>query len=191
MEGHRLSRLQRVAVGFGLVAGLGVPGAVEAQVSNIASATLSGTMAEALTVTVTGGSTVNFAMVAGAAADGDVAVSIQTQWVLGLLPTLVSLYAYFDVPAQALTDGSGNDIPSSAVRGQVLTGAPLLYTAFTQTNTVGPAGGSLKLFDEVILLLNKSKTRNDDLNLRIDLSSLTSLPAGTYTGTLRIRAEAL
>jgi hypothetical protein len=191
MEGDGLSRLRTVAAGLGLIAALGMAGAVEAQVSNIASATLSGTMAEALTVTVTGGSTVNFAMVAGAAADGDVAVSIQTQWVLGLLPTLVSLYAYFDVPAQALTDGSGNDIPSTAVRGQVLTGAPLLYTAFTQTNSFGPAGGSLKLFDEIILILNKSKTRNDDLNLRIDLSSLTSLPAGTYTGTLRIRAEAL
>jgi hypothetical protein len=166
-------------------------GPAQAQLSNIASASLSGTMAEAITVSVTGGSTVNFTMVPGATADGSVAVSIQTQWVLGLLPTLVSLYAYFDVPSQALTDGSGNDIPSSAVRGQMLTGAPLLYTAFTQTSSVGPAGGSLKLFDEVILILNKSKTRNDNLNLRIDLTSLPSLPAGTYTGTLRIRAEAL
>lgn len=186
---EKCGRILTVAVAL-LALGLR-PDGVRAQLSNIASASLSGTMAEAITVTVTGGSTVNFTMVAGAAADGDVPVSIQTQWVLGLLPTLVSLYAYFDVPSQAMTDGSGNDIPSSAVRGQMLTGAPLLYTAFTQTNSVGPAGGSLKLFDEIILLLNKSKTRNDDLNLRVDLAALTTLPAGTYTGTLRIRAEAL
>ncbi|MCI0433475.1 MAG: hypothetical protein L0271_07485 [Gemmatimonadetes bacterium] len=168
------------------------PSGIAAQLnSNTATATLSGSFAESLTVTVTSGSTVTFPLAPGSTADGDVPVSIETTWSLNLLRTNVSLYAYFSTPSAALTDGSGNDIPSSAVFGQMTTGLPTSYTAFSQTNALGPAGGGLHLFSETILVLNRNKTRNDNLNLRIDLTSLTSLPPATYAGTLRIQAQAL
>lgn len=169
-----------------------LPAAAAGQLtSSAATAGLAAALAEELNVTVTSGSTVNFTLNAGSTADGDVPVGIQTQWVLNPSRGAVSLYAYFDVPSTALTDGAGNDIPSSAILGQVATGIPTSFTAFTQTNSVGPAGASLKLFEETITGVNKNKTRNDNLGLRIDLSSLEQLPAGSYNGTLKIQARAL
>jgi hypothetical protein len=102
----------------------------------------------------------------------------------------VTLYGYFDVPAQALTDGAGSNIPTSWVEGQMATGTPTTYTAFTQTNPVGPAGGSLSLFSSAITGINKVSNRTDNLDLRINLTGQT-LPAGTYAGVLRLQARAI
>ena len=87
---------------------------------------------------------VNFALTENAATNGSVPTVIQTAWNVnpGLVGA-VTLYGYFDVPAQALTDGGGNNIPTSWVEGQMTTGTG-------QT-----------------------------------------LPAGTYTGVLRLQARAL
>ena len=41
---------------------------------------------------------------------------------------------------------------------------PTSYTAFTQTNPVGPAGGSLALFTTNITGINELSSRNDNLN---------------------------
>lgn len=60
---------------------------------------------------------------------------------------------------------------------------------FTGTSPFA-AGSSLVIFTERIRGNNRSKTRNDTLDLRIDTSGL-ALPAGTYTGVLRIQAQAL
>jgi hypothetical protein len=99
----------------------------------------------------------------------------------------VSLYAYFDSSTVALTDGTDN-IPSADVLGSVNSGA---FTALTSTGPFGAAGASLLLFTEAISGVNKIKTRNDTLDVRVDLTGLPSLPAGTYTGTMRIQAQAL
>lgn len=159
--------------------------------SGIRNANLTATLTQALTVTVTGGSSVNFALTQNAATNGDVPTIIRTAWNLnpGQIGA-VRLFAYFNVPAQALTDGAGNNIPSSWVMGQMTTGTPTSYTAFTQTNPVGPAGGSLALFTTNITGINKNSSRTDNLNLRIDLTGRT-LSAGAYTGVLRIQARAL
>jgi hypothetical protein len=146
---------------------------------------------ETLTISVTGGSNVSFALANGAAAAGSAPVVIATSWDLNPgLTGAVTLYGYFITPSQALIDGSGNAIATSLVQGRMTTGTPASYTAFTQTNAVGPAGGSLALFTESIGGPNKTKTRSDNLDLRIDLAGQL-LPAGTYTGTLRIQARAL
>jgi hypothetical protein len=183
----------------GLLGGLAVlavsaalSAAASAQVlSGVGNVNLNATLPQSVTVSVTSGSSVNFALTQNAAANGDVPAVIQTAWNLnpGLVGS-VTLYGYFDVPGQALTDGTGNNIPTSWVQGQMATGTPTTYTAFTQTNPVGPAGGSLGLFTNAITGLNKVSNRTDNLDLRIDMTGQT-LPAGTYTGVLRLQARAL
>jgi hypothetical protein len=169
-----------------------VPALASAQLlSNTANVTLNAALAQTLTVSVTSGSTVNFTLVNGSPSDGDVPTVVSTSWNLNPGQTgAVSLYGYFSTPAQALTDGGANFIPTSLVLGRMTTGTPATYTAFTQTNPVGPAGGGLALFTEAITGVNKIKTRSDNLDLRIDLTGQT-LPAASYTGTLHIQARAL
>jgi hypothetical protein len=169
-----------------------VPGAAFAQtLSNTANVALNATLAQTISVSVTSGSTVNFTLVNGSPADGDVPAVISTSWNLNPgLTGAVTLYGYFATPAQAMTDGGGNDIPTSLVLGRMATGTPTSYTAFTGTNPVGPAGGSLALFSEAITGANKIKTRSDNLDLRVDLTGQT-IPAASYTGTLHIQARAL
>ncbi|HET7497656.1 MAG TPA: hypothetical protein VFM00_05090 [Candidatus Eisenbacteria bacterium] len=160
-------------------------------ISNIGNVNLNATLPQSVTVSVTSGSSVNFALTENAATNGSVPTVIQTAWNVNPGQVgAVTLYGYFDVPAQALTDGGGNNIPTSWVEGQMTTGTPTTYTTFTQTNPSGPAGGSLSLFSNAITGLNKISSRTDNLDLRINLTGQT-LPAGTYTGVLRLQARAL
>jgi len=115
-------------------------------------------------------------------------VVIITQWNVNPGQTnTVNLMAYFTTPAQALAGSV--QIPSSRVRGQMTTGLPVAFTAFTQNAVggIGTAGGSLRLFSQAITGINKNSSRTDNLNLQLDLTG-TALPPGTYTGTLNIRA---
>jgi len=107
-----------------------------------------------------------------------------------LVVSVVTLYGYFSAPTQALGDGSGNYITSASVRGRMTTGTPVTYLPFTQTNVVGPAAGSLLLYAQAVTLLNPVGSRDDNLDLRIDLTALT-IPAGTYTGVLTIQARSI
>jgi len=159
--------------------------------SNTANVNLNATLAQSLTISVTSGSTVNFTLVNGNVANGSTAVVVQTSWNLApLLVGAVSLYGYFGTPAQALSDGAGSYITSSSVEGRMTTGLPVSYVPFAQTNPVGPAAASLALFTEAITLLNGIKTRTDNMDLRINLTSQT-IPAGTYTGIVTLQARAI
>jgi len=186
-----LRKTVRVAAAL-VVAGFGFAGAAEAQVlSNIANVNLNASAAQTLTVAVTSGSTVNFTLAQGAAAAGDVSSAISTTWNLNPgLTGAVTLFGYFNTPSSALTDGV-YDIASTYVKGRMTTGSVASYTAFTQTNAVGPANGSLLLFTEAITGANKIKTRSDNLDLQVDLTASPTVPASTYTGVLRIQARAL
>lgn len=166
------------------------PSAMAQLNSNISNVTLNAVLAEGLTVSVTGGSTVNFALTPGGSADGDVPVSVTTSWTLGILRTSVSLYGYFDTPTAALTDGTSN-ILAASVQGRMTSGLPVTYLPFVQTNLVGPAASSLLMFTQVVALINLNSSRSDNLDLRIALAAQPQLPAGTYTGTLHLRAQAL
>jgi hypothetical protein len=70
------------------------------------------------------------------------------------------------------------------------TGIPTTYTAMTQNGVsgVGTAGGSLQLFSVNINGANKNASRNDNLDLRLNLVGFPTLPAGAYVGVLNIRA---
>jgi hypothetical protein len=160
--------------------------------SSTASVALSATLGESLTVSATP-ATVNFTLVAGGTATGSAPVAIVTTWLLKQSRANVVLDGYFASAAAALTDGlsPANNIPTSEVFGQVTTGTPTTYTAFTQSGALGPAGAGLTLFTQALTATNRSATRTDNLNLQINLTSQPQLPAGSYTGTLTLQAQAL
>ena len=160
--------------------------------SSTASVTLTATLGETLTVAATPNA-VNFALVAGGVATANAPVAITTSWVLSAGRANVELDAYFSSATAALAFAGPpvSDIPTSAVLGQVTTGTPTTYTAFTQSAALGPAGAGLTLFTQALTSSNRTSSRVDNLNLEINLSSLPQLPAATYTGTLTLQAQAL
>lgn len=117
-------------------------------------------------------------------------VVVRTDWNLNPGQSAsVELMASFPVPSQALS-GAGTQIPSSRVLGRMTTGLPVTYTAISQGPVagVGTAGGSLRLFTQAINGGNKVGSRNDDLDLQLNLTGFPTLPAGTLSGTLTLQA---
>jgi hypothetical protein len=117
-------------------------------------------------------------------------VVIQTSWNVNPGQTnTVNLVAYFSIPAQAMTGGVVQ-IPSSRIQGRMTTGLPTAFTPMTQNaiGGVGSAGGSLALLSVAIGGANKTASRTDNLDLRLDLVGFPTLPAGAYAGVLNIRA---
>lgn len=157
--------------------------------SSAATVGLSATMGESLTVAATPAS-VAFVLLPGGIALGAAPIVVTTTWVLSSSRANVVVDAYFGSTTQALINGT-TKIPPSEVLGQVLTGTPTTYTAFTQTGALGPAGAELTLFTQPITALNYAAVRVDTLTLEINLASQTQLPSGTYTGTLTLVAQAL
>jgi hypothetical protein len=161
------------------------PGARAQLNANIANVNLTATLSTSLTVSATPG-LVNFALVPNGTANGSSTITITTAWTLQPSVGAVTCYAYFIAPGTALSDGAGDNIPSANVSGSADAGA---FAAFT-ANSPFAAGSSLQIFRERIIGTNKTKTRSDTLNLQISTAGL-ALPAGTYTGVLRIQAQAL
>jgi hypothetical protein len=151
---------------------------------------LAATAPGALSVTVTSGAVQTIANVTDNAVNNfPIPVGITTSWDLNPgQSNSVGLIAYFSLPAQALVGPTL--IPSSRVLGRMTTGVPTTYTAMTQNGVggVGSAGGSLQLFSVNIGGGNKTDSRNDNLDLQLDLVGFPTLPAGAYVGVLNIRA---
>lgn len=194
----QFSRREPLSFSFALLAAvLVVPPLASAQIlSNpLGNANLNAVMSSSLSVTVTGGSNVGFTLTSGVPNPGDTPVSIQTSWNLnpGLVGN-VGVVGFFDVPSQALTDGT-NNIASSLVEGRVssatgCTSSVSSFTAFTQTVAgIGVAGGSLELCSQAITGANKNATADLALELQINLTGQTLTPS-TYSGILRIQALA-
>jgi hypothetical protein len=102
------------------------------------------------------------------------------------------LDAYFTTPSAALSGGTPTvNIPSSEIFGQMTTGTPTTYTAFTATGAVGPASGGLELYTVALNSTNRASTRTDNLSLQINLAAQPLLPAATYMGTMYLQAQAL
>jgi len=160
--------------------------------SNTATVSLTATLGESLTVAATP-TAVTFPLVSGGTAAGNVPVAVTTTWILSGSRTSVTLVGYFASATAALSNAGPPvvNIPTSEVLGQVTTGTPTTFTAFTQTAPLGPAGAGLTLFTQAITGTNRAANRSDNLNLEINLTSQPQLPAGTYTGTLNLQAQAL
>jgi hypothetical protein len=139
-------------------------------------------------------SAVNFHLVSGGVATASSAINVTTTWGgnICLFTCTVNLYGYFSSSTSALSGGSPVvDIPTSEVLGQVPTGSPTTFTAFTESNPLGGAGASLLLFQQSFVLYTGGGSRTDALNLEINLANQPQLPAGTYSGTLFIQAQSL
>jgi hypothetical protein len=151
---------------------------------------LNATLAESLTLSLSANA-VNFALTPGSATNaGSTNITATTAWVLKPGRTAVGVYAYFASSAAALTDGATptpNNIPSSAFLIPDNGGAS---AALTSTVAYGGAAAGLQLANVAITGVNKNSSRTDAMAFNINLSTLPQLPAGTYTGTLNIQAQA-
>jgi hypothetical protein len=106
------------------------------------------------------------------------------------------VYAYFASSTAALTGtASGSTIPSSAFSiADTGAGSGGAGNSGALTSTVAFGGGNagLQLANVAITGTNKNASRTDAMTFNIDLSggTLPQLPADTYTGTLKIQAQA-
>jgi hypothetical protein len=150
---------------------------------------LNATLGESLTLSLSA-STVNFTLAAGSATNaGSTGITATTAWTLKPGRTAVGVYAYFASSTAALTDGAGDNIPSSAFFIADNAGAS---TALTNTVAFGGANAGLQLANVTITAANRTASRTDAMAYNINLTggTLPQLPAGTYTGTLNIQAQA-
>ncbi len=131
---------------------------------------------------------VNFTLTSGSPANpGNTGVLVTTTW-LSKPGRDVSLYAFFSSATTALTDGAGNNIPSSAFQ---ISDNGTGFLPLTNTVAFGGAGAGLRLWVMTkVMGLNKQGTRQDNLLFNIDLSAV-PLPAGNYTGVLTLRAQVI
>jgi len=153
--------------------------------SNNATVKLNAIMSESLTVAA-GPATVNFTPLApNGLTPGDNPIAITTTWALKSTHASVSLYAYF-ASINALTDGSGDNIPTSKVTGKIdgaAVGVP--FTGVT------PFGNGVMVFSVLLGGVGTfNSTHADTIALTIDTTGL-NLPAATYTGLLNVEAQAL
>lgn len=171
----------------GLALFLAAVPAVRAAVLNSATGavTLAAPLAESLTVSASAG-TVNFILVPSGTAAGAPTFTITTTWGLNASRATLTTYAYFTSSTAALTDGAGDNIPSANVTGSVNGGA---NTPFSGVSPFA-ASSSITIFTVGITGANRNGSRADTLALTIDTTAL-SLPAGNYTGTLTIQAQAI
>jgi len=156
-------------------------------VSNPGNVVLNAAVQDSIAISVSAPS-VGFSLVPGTGPTaGAPTVTVTTNWKLkpGGSPVL-SLYGFFSSSTAALTNGP-NNIPSANVLAGVNGGAP---AGFTQTGPFGAGAASLQIYSLVITGVNKNGTRNDTLDLYINLTSQPNLPPGTYTGILSLQAQA-
>ncbi len=161
------------------------PGAQAQANSNPGTVNLLAVVNPQITVVASPG-TVNFALVPNGTANGDLPVTVTTSWALRPNIGFLALWGSFASAPAALSNGFGNSIPSSRVLGSVNGGA---FAPFTGLSPFG-FGTSRLIFLERILGNNRNGTRNDTLNLQININGL-PLPPGTYTGILRLQAVAI
>jgi len=186
MKTGKFFRVAAVALGLALATTMA---SAQALNSGAQAITLNATLAESLTLSLSANA-VNFTLAAGSAANaGSTNITATTTWVLKPGRTAVGVYAYFASAAAALTDGGGNNIPSSAFFIADNAGPS---TALVNTVPFGGALAGLQLANVAITGANKNSNRTDLMAFNINLTggTLPQLPANTYTGTLNIQAQA-
>ena len=174
-----------------LTAMAGVAQAQSGLLSNAATVTINATKQAALTITINSGGTQTMSSLTDNAVNSFATpVNITTSWDINPSAAAVALVGFFSNPTQALANGT-DYITSSLVKGRI--GTTGLFNPFSGAavtggaSSVGVAGGTLALFTQSINGANKKSSRTDDLYLQIDLTGQT-VTAGTYTGTLNLRA---
>lgn len=148
--------------------------------------TLTATMNEQFSFVVTGSNITWTNLLPGQTNAGGNTVSVTTRYLLDHTRTAVDVSAYFDTN-NALTDGAGNNIDTTLV-------SLLLDGAATGSAFVG---NSAAISHNDLATSKKYNTWGAGLQefhtigLNIDLTSLPQLPAGTYNGTMHLRAQVI
>jgi hypothetical protein len=178
--------LNRALAGAAALA-LAVATTAQAQVgltSNAATVTLNATKTSTLTVSPSASTATLASITDNSNANNFPDVALTTAWNL-TTGTSVRLVGWFATPTDALVNGAAK-IPSSNVEGGLNGGG---FTAFSgaAVGGVGVAGGTLQLFSEPVAA-NLFNSRNDNLNLRLNLVGFPATTAGLYTGTLNVQA---
>jgi len=182
------AKIGRVVIVLALSAAMPIP--LRAQVLNSAASTiaLNAVLSQSVSLTLSANA-VNFNLTAGSANNpGSTSITATTTWTLKPSVGNLKVYAFFSNSASALTDGAGNNIPSADFQISNNGGA---FNALTNTVPFGGANAGLQLSSTPILGNNRTGTRNDVMNFNINLAPLPNLPAGAYTGTLTIQAQAI
>jgi len=185
---NSLKRYAVIAVAFILTLGVVLPADAQAIVSSTASVNLSYVVGESITVTGAP-PTLTFS---GAPFPATGTMTIVTTWVLAATRTHIDTNLFFATPTAALTDGAGDNIPSSQVF------ANFNGSAFSACNSnpapevtgIATVGGTCNVgFGVAITSANRSGSNSSAFVLQLQGLS-PSLPAGTYTGQLSIVAGA-
>ena len=183
MNSRKISRITAVALGLALATTMASAQALNSGAQTIA---LNAKLAESLTLSLSAAA-VNFTLAAGSPTNaGSTPITATTTWTLQPGRTNVGVYAYFTTTT-ALTDGAGNNIPSSAF---FVADNANPSTALT-SNTPWTTGTGLQMANVAISGTNRSSSRTDVMTFNINLVSLPQLPAATYTGTLNVQAQAI
>jgi hypothetical protein len=184
----KVTRLFVVAMAFVLALSL-MAGGVSAQaIYSLPQNTvpLSMTIAESLTVSVTGGPVVFTYNSAAHTATAGAPLSVVTSWQLGNTRAVVQTTAWADDGPVALTDGT-DTIPTSALFASVDSGTATACTG-NSLNGLGLATSTCPtVYSVAITGANRAGTHTDSLLLSLSGLSAT-LPAGSYTGQLDIQA---
>lgn len=171
-----------------LIATASIASAQAGILSNAATVSINATKPASLTITINSGASQTLASLTDNAVNSFATpVNITTAWDINPSAASVVLVGYFATPAQALANGT-DFIASSLVKGRL--GGAGAFNPFSgaAVGSVGVAGGSLTLFSQAITGANKRANRTDDLFLQIDLTGQPAVTAGTYAGTLNLRA---
>ena len=184
----RLDKIARVLVFCGLLAAFASVAPAQVINSGARPITLNATLQDAITLQLSANA-VNFALTAGSANNpGSTSITATTSWTLRPNVGSLSVYAFFSSSASALTDGSGNNIPSSAFSISDNGGA---FLPLVNTVPFGGANAGRRLATTLILGNNKTGSRTDLMLFNIDLTGVPNLPPGTYTGIVTIQAQAI
>lgn len=183
------AKIVRMAVLVGLLL-TALGRSAQAQVVNSGARTISlqAVLTDSVSITLSSAA-VNFSLTPGSGSNpGSTSITATTSWLLKPSVGSVTLYAFFSSSTAALTDGAGTNIPSADFQISDNAGA---FTALTTTVPFGGANAGLALSSTRILGNNRASSHTDVLNFNINLSTLPSLPAGAYTGTLTLQAQAI
>jgi hypothetical protein len=182
----QIGRIAAVAVL--VLAALGVTSEAQVRNSGASTITLQAVLSDSLTVTLSGNA-VNFNLTPGSANNpGSVGITATTRWALQRFIANVRVYAFFASSTAALTNGAGTNIPSADFQISDNAGP---FRALTNTVPFGGANAGLMLSNSGVFIFNRVGSHTDSMNFNINLSTVPNLPAGTYTGTLTIQAQAL
>jgi hypothetical protein len=177
--------MNRIKIGGRLLAiavvMLAMSGVANAQInSNIATVTVNFSQSESLSV-LASPATLTF----NAAGVANAPLSVTVNWNLAQSRSHIEPYLYF-ASSNALTDGTGDNIPASSFGADC--GAGTATFANGGTVPFGPADWGVDIGTIPVTAGNYTGTHTSSCQL--SFSGAAALPAGSYTGTLNVEAQA-